>query len=271
MSTKPSHIQWLSKAKVSITTPDGKSVDVYEFNHQNDEAILSAWAKHFREHYCLESDIDYMRAGPGFTRGEYLVNLKFPTAKDGFGPATRSGDFGEILVADYLEYILDFWVPRTRYADKVIRNESKKGSDIIGFKFVAASENPGDILALFESKAQFSGTTCKPKLQEAVDGSVKDEMRRAETLNAIKQRLYEKSDLAAAEKVARFQDKTTRPYSELYGAAALFCESAYDETIIADTITANHPHIGNLTLLVIKGNDMMQLIHALYARAANEA
>jgi hypothetical protein len=119
-----------------------------------------------------------------------LNKIKFPDPQEPPGPSIRSGDFGEILIADFLEYILGFWVPRTRYSDKDIRNESSKGSDVIGFKFlVDGSESPEDILFIFEAKAQFSGNSPNPRLQEAIDDSRKDQRRKAESLNAIKQRL----------------------------------------------------------------------------------
>lgn len=51
-----------------------------------------------------------------------------------FGPATRVGDFSELLVADYIEYVLDYMVPRTRYDRKTNRNESTQGTDLIGYK-----------------------------------------------------------------------------------------------------------------------------------------
>jgi hypothetical protein len=127
--------------------------------HQKDEEVLSQWAKHFRNHYCLDDQIDDLRSGTGYSRADYLREIKFPDEKTAPGPSIRAGDFGEILVADYVEHILDFWVPRTRYIDKAVRNESTKGSDILGFRFMSDEEfSPRDVLAIFEVKAQFSGT-----------------------------------------------------------------------------------------------------------------
>jgi hypothetical protein len=56
-------------------------------------------------------------------------SLKFPDAHAAPGSSIRAGDFGEVLVADFVEYALNCRVPRTRYADTAIRNESTKGSD----------------------------------------------------------------------------------------------------------------------------------------------
>lgn len=226
--------------------------------------MLSVWAKHFRNHYCLDSEIDSYRKGYNCTRSEFLNNIKFPDSSVPPGPSIRAGDFGEILVADYLEYFLQFWVPRTRYGNKAIRNESTKGSDIIGFKFVGAEESPEDTLAIFESKTQFSGTKPKPRLRNAVDDSAKDQVRKAESLNAIKQRLYEKGSYGSATRIDRFQNPADRPHSEISGAVALFEDSIFDRNHISETTTGAHPNSENLVLLVVHGEQFMNLVHNLY-------
>ena len=266
------HLKWLTDTGERPITADGKVVEVWEFHHETDEAILSAWSKHFRNHYCLDTEIDYYRRGYNYSRSEYLNKIKFPDPHEPPGPSIRSGDFGEILVADFLEYILGFWVPRTRYRDKDIRNESSKGSDIIGFKLlVDGSASPDDILCVFEAKAQFSGNSPNPRLQEAVDDSKKDQRRKAESLNAIKQRLHEKSQDEQAILIERFQNPLDNPYIEYSGAAALFSTNLYDRDMIQNTNAADHPNAANMKLLVIRGEDLMQLVHELYKRAADEA
>ena len=66
------HTKWLVDTGERLKTADGKEVEVWEFHHENDEAVLSAWAKHFRNHYCFDSEIDYWRRGYKCSRGEYL-------------------------------------------------------------------------------------------------------------------------------------------------------------------------------------------------------
>jgi hypothetical protein len=46
-----------------------------------------------------------LRSGTGKTRQEYLKDLVFPDKTTKSGPTTMSGDFGEIVVSDYVEYI----------------------------------------------------------------------------------------------------------------------------------------------------------------------
>lgn len=262
-----SHIDWLVKVD-PITTSTGSTIDIYEFRHTNDEEILSKWAKHFRNHYCLDEQIDILRSGTEKSRADYLKEMKFPS-NDGFGPGTKSGDFTEILIADYLEFILSYWVPnRWKYSYKDIPNESKKGVDVIGISL--NKDNPlNDILAIYEVKSHFSEK--KNRLQDAVDDSINDNMKKGFTLNAIKQHYVEKENMQEAKKIERFQNINDNPYVEKFGAAVVVDSTLLDIEVIKQTNTSNHPNNQILSLIVITGSNMKKLIADLYERAANEA
>ncbi len=271
-SGQPPHVAWFANTGAKIQTQDGKAAVIWEFRHEPDDSVLSLWAKHFREHYCKDSEIDALRNGTGHSRSEYLTNLIFPDHKKPPGPSIRAGDFGEILVADYLEFLLKYWVPRTGYAVKAVRNESTKGSDVIGFKTSKKGESsPSDTLAIFEVKSQFTGSKSLAKLQEAVEGSAKDALRKAETLNAIKRRLIQSNRTKEAERVERFQNPPDHPYREVFGAVAVLTTPLYEDSEIKKTKTKHHPNFKGLELLVIRGESMMELVHLLYKKAALEA
>jgi len=255
-----------------LKTNDGQPVEVMELRHTKDGAILSEWARHFRNQYCADSQIDALRQGTKYSRSEYLREIKFPDEHARPGPSIRAGDFGEILVADYLEYCLGYTLPRWRYNDKSTRDESTRGTDVIGFKILDSGINdPNDALALFETKAQLTRSTPNRRLQDAVDGSAKDEVRKAESLNAIKQRFLDRNQFAEMKMVERFQNPEDFPYSEVYGAVALLSSAVYDVNAVCQTTTTSHPRAGDLTLLVIHGPDLMELVRELYRRAADEA
>ena len=58
--------------------------------------MLDEWAAHFREQYRYLDALDMEREGTGISREEFLRDYVFPgQAKP--GPATRVGDFCEIL------------------------------------------------------------------------------------------------------------------------------------------------------------------------------
>lgn len=275
-STVAAHLAWLKETGEVISTADGKKITVWELNcDDSDRDTWRAWAKHFREHYCLDAMIDLLKEGTPYaaSRADYLKSLVFPDEKAAPGPSIRAGDFAEILVADLIEGHFGAWVPRTRYKAKDIRNESSKGTDIIGIHVVNADGSPSikDRLFTIESKAQFSGQRAKARLQHAVDDSMKDEIRKAETLNAVKRRLLEEQRIDDAKIVQRFQDSFKSPYVEQTCAAALFCNSVYDPSQIAMTSCAQHNNAHQLILIIIRANTFMKLVHQLYERAANEA
>jgi len=269
------HLAWLRKAGVALATSDGRPVDVWELVvDTKDEVTMKAWAMHFREHYCYDSKIDELRSGTGLSRAEYLTQLVFPAGDTKLGPAVRSGDFAEILLSDVLEHQFKFWVPRTRYADKSARDESAKGTDVLGFRFTREdfAPSPQDILVVAESKAQMSGKKATPRLQVAVDDSAKDALRKGESLNAAKRRLLAEQRRQEALLIERFQDPNDRPYKMQSGAAAMFCSDVFDAASISSTTNCKeHPNAANLFLVVVHSKEFMKLVHALYERAANEA
>lgn len=282
MTETPEHIKWLVDTGERLKTADGKDVELWELQHQADDDVLSAWAKHFRNHYCLDTEIDFLRGRR--SRPDYLTNIKFPCKTSKLGPGIRAGDFGEILVSDYLQWILGYWVPRVRWASKVVRDESPKGSDVIGFRFHKkdGEASTKDVLFVFESKTKFSASGIN-RLQDAINDSAKDHIRIDESLNFIKQKFFEKNKIEQAQQIERFQSPVDKSYEETYGAAAIISDECFDAEELASADCHKipnsskskevfpHPNSDSLVLLVIKGHDMMDLVHELYRRAADEA
>lgn len=262
------HIQWLVNTGKVITLKCGRQAPVFRLAHDvHDQSIMSAWAKHFRNHYCADIQIDLLKA-PGQSRADYLLSMKFPSETTAPGPSIRAGDFAEILVADYLTYLHHYIVPRTRYDRKGVPNESTKGSDVLAFKQVDGSPSDDELL-VYEVKAKLSAGA-KSMLQEAINHSEKDHLRLAESLNGIKQRMIDRNELTSVVLINRFQDSVNQPYKLRFGAAAVCSDNAYDENILADADTTQHPYSQDLELLAIQGSELMALAHALYERAAYE-
>ncbi|MGI4736085.1 MAG: Hachiman antiphage defense system protein HamA [Janthinobacterium lividum] len=270
MSTTPQHIQWFADSGMPITTNDGRVVQVWEFKYVDDASIYSEWAKHFRNQYCSDDEIDDLRAGTGLSRSEYLKQLRFPARDTKLGPGIRAGDFAEILVSDYLQYTQGYWVPRTRYNNKTVRDESTKGSDIIGFKYKYGSDEVSeeDILVVFESKTQFSGDKPQSKLNEAIKDSAKDSIRLGESLNAIKQRLKIRGVREWAS-ISRFQNQEDNPFIEYYGAVVILSTNVFNGEDIKISTTEVHPQGNLLKMLVIHGINMMDLVHKVYDLACD--
>lgn len=269
---KMNYINWLKK-ETSLLSVDGKTIEVYSLNCDlNNDTIMSEWATHFRNQYCDDAEIDLLKP-KNQSRKDFLNQIKFPDPSNAPGPSIRSGDFGEIVISDFLEFLENYWVPRTRYNRKDIQNESSKGSDVLGFKFASThSFSADDELCIFEVKAGYSNTKDKyDRLQDAVIGSQKDEKRKAESLNAIKQRFIDLRQLNEANKIERFQDPEDNPCIQEYGAAALFDENNFLPTRIISVDCTEHSNNDILRLIVISVKEMKTLINNLYKRAADEA
>lgn len=253
----------LNKIK-NITTTEGESIEVFELSNNIDDIMLNEWAVQFRQNYCSDELLDSLIQGTGMTRKEYLLNNKFPDSSRGFGPGTRSGDFAELLISDYLEYTLGYFVPRERYKHKFNRNSSTQGTDVIGFKFLGDKPLANDEMITFEVKAQASGNTPHNRLQDAIDDSYKDAIRKGETLSALKQIYIEKGQTENVRKVQRFQNKPDNPYKEKYGAAAVHDTKTYSETLIKSVVLNKEKRC----LIVIKKDNLMDLINRLYEVAS---
>lgn len=256
------------KVEESLHTKDGKEISVLRLEVDNEETVLDEWATHFREQYRYLEDLDFERHGTGRTRQEQLRDYVFPSDSIRPGPSTRVGDFCEILVADYIEFVCNYYVPRIRYRDKFNRNTSPQGCDMLGFK-MGEKASAKDEAIVFEVKGT-SSPKGKPKgderLQEAIDHSGKDLVRYAESLNATKMRLYRMGKKEETKIIERFQNMTDRPYILKYGAVAVLTEEKF---IASDMINVTaEGHVGNVELIVIYTKDLKALIAGMYRRAA---
>lgn len=126
--------------------------------HPRRRGVPQRMGQKVRQTYCPDTDLDILREGTGKSHTEYLLELVFPDESVAPGPAVRAGDFAELLVSDFVEFMLGYWVPRGKYAEKGSRDESVKGVDIVGFKCPHAEQpKPSDEMLTFEAKAQLSG------------------------------------------------------------------------------------------------------------------
>ncbi|WP_409313426.1 Hachiman antiphage defense system protein HamA [Pseudomonas putida] len=264
------HLGWL-RSSGHFSTMCGCAVPVFDLNHDvTDQLTMSEWARHFRRHYCSDADLVFNKPS-NVSNYDYLVNIKFPSKHLRPGPSIRSGDFAEILVADYLQFLCKYEVPRTRWDRKIIANESSKGSDVVGFKWDGKNPAGNDQLLIYEIKALASENGRAQVLQSAVNDSAKDEIRIAETLNAMRQRLGDRQDLGGVMMVDRFQKYSDLPYLKKFGAAAVVSTSSFKLPNFSCTTLDKHPFKGDLEMIVIRGVSLIPLIDALYERGAHEA
>lgn len=262
-------IKWFSEEE-PLYAKENNKILVLNFQSQENEGILNEWAEHFRNNYRTLIDLEFDIEDTGKTREEYLVQDVFPDAKIQPGPATRVGDFCELLIADYIEYVRNYYVPRTRYCRKINRNMSSPGSDVLGFKIDEKSPKKDEVFVV-EVKGTAdpkSSTNGYKRLQDAIEGSNKDILRYAESLNAVKRRLRDVGDVDNAKLVGRFQNMADRPYVVKFGAAAVLTNSIYIAEEMIKATTINHGKSESLELIVVHTDDLKGLIDDLYRRAA---
>lgn len=250
----------LFKPTRQISTSDGNLVDVVEFDVANSEPLTPEWASHLREHYCLETELEGARSGTGKSRAEFIKEMILPTL-----PQVISSEFAEILVADFIEFLLGYQVPRVRYLLKMSPNALVQGVDIVCFK-----RNPNDSkldeLLTCEVKAALVASnpeTLKNAISDAVN---KDPFRVIDTMVALKRRYAIMGNIGGAQSVERFQNKTERPYVYVIAAAAVHSDATWDDTI-ASNLSCEILMQRRFKLLVIKGPDMMGLAYKLYEAA----
>ncbi|MGO1372420.1 MAG: Hachiman antiphage defense system protein HamA [Senegalia sp. (in: firmicutes)] len=260
------HNNWMEELENELCTQDGKQINLLELLHEDDDNILNSWAEHIRSHYCSLEEIDDARVPMGFTRQKYLKEIKIPDK-----PMIKSGEFAEILIADFLQFRLSYKIPRTRYDNKISKNDSPKGSDVIGFKIINKEKiSNKDELIICEVKAALSSKK-STTLEEAIKDSSKDfTIRKAESLHAIRQRLKEKGKEEEVSLVERFQNKVDRPYKEISGSAVVHSNHTWKDEVITDVTAEYHPNT-EIMIVAIKGEKLMDLVHELYRRVCDEA
>lgn len=260
MSPQPSHCTFFDESTENLATRDGDPVRIIEISHNQNQAILQEWALHLRRHYSSDADLAIEAHDMGISASDYLRDIKFPN-RSGLGPGTRAGDFCEILVADYLEYIMNCVVPRTRYDTKPTPNESTRGTDVIAFKLDSSGISSRDQLISCEVKGALA--SAHNGFQSAVNDSRKDIATRIPyAVNAMRQKLRIRGMAEELAIAVRFSDKVTRPYTEITGAAFV-CSTAYwEDEYITGSFTGGTN--SNAIYFAFRGFRLMDLVHQLY-------
>lgn len=237
--------------------------------------LIADWARSFRHKYISDEDLlegmeDIGENEPiDFLRGMvYPENKKF-----------QSGDFGEILVSEYLMYTENFWVPTLflRYSEKSNKEESTKGSDIIAIRFYQDSdhESDQDLLCIGEVKTGSTGTV-RGRLQDAINDSNKDSIdllsakRGSVGLNAVKLKIkhrepQENQDGNSYRKIARFENPIERPYQTQYVAAAVVDQKRLNQNTVKKVVTKESQHVDSLRMIAVGVLEIQKLIDALYS------
>lgn len=259
-----------------ISTHNGNLVQVYQFMSESlNEDNLTKWAVGLRNHYVQEKELKSLPNGTGLSEEEYIEQYIFPDPMDNLGAATMSGEFGEILVNDYINFVQKYYVSRTKYIGKPVRNNPLPGCDVIGYK----SENPNEgneddqlIVAEVKTRSSTNGSKedlCKKTVQDSIEHSRKDLKRLAESLNAEKRRLLNFERYEEANLVQRFQNKPECPYKTEYFAVAVLDSDLYSEKVIKNVLDEQATNESPTQLLIIHSKELKSFLRDLYRRASS--
>ena len=247
----------------TITSSNGDKVQIYRLNNEVlDEDSLNNWASGLRNNYVEENLLDSLVSGTGLTKKEFLEKNIFPDYQSKQGAATMSGEFGEILVYDYINFVLEYYITRTRYLEKVNPNMPISGSDVIGYKvdnINKPSKSDQLIVAEVKTRSNKSGNkniSCIEAVKEAIEHSTKDRIRIAESLNAEKRRLLNRSRIEEAKIVERFQNKTDNPFKVDFFAVVVLDNELYSEQVILDLVNSQHEIINFTKILIIYSKEL---------------
>ena len=236
----------------SIPYSSGKEIQVYKLNNELlADSILNSWASGLRNNYVEEILLEPLIKGTGLTKQEFLEKNIFPSHQNSIGASTMSGEFGEILVYDYINFTLKHYVTRTRYLEKVNPDMPVSGSDVIGYQ-VKNIDKPSktDHLIVAEVKTRSSKSGNKKSLCE-------------------KRRLFNRLRIEEAKIVERFQNKTDNPFIIDFFAVAVLDSDLYSDQVVLDVVNSQHENVKSTSILIIHSKELLLFLRDLYRRACS--
>lgn len=235
-------------------------------------AVIRDWAVHVRRHYVRDDELaeyceDEDRDTVTIVRDEFLPDKA----------STISGDFGEVLLSDILQFEEGYEVPRYKQVHRANKNMSDPGVDVLGYRISGSIPNPNDELVTVEVKTR---ATCeKDVLSKALMAAgadvQKDHARIAMTLRMYKKRSSHARDKRTKNEIDRFMKKSEKPYKHVLamavvvGAEDLRAESGYLQ------IARNSQNYGDEErkilrfetvdrVFVVHKGELMKLIRSIY-------
>lgn len=157
---KPNYKEWVIEEQ-GVIFNDGVPLNSYKITYDIlDEETLNQWALHIRKHYIRDKALEESIEDLPFSKEEYLKINKI-LQRGGQGSVARSTDITEILVADILQFLMNYEVPRIKQLNRSNKDLPDHCTDVIGFKFNESVDklSSKDILVAAKVKARLSSTS----------------------------------------------------------------------------------------------------------------
>jgi hypothetical protein len=221
MQINCSNIRDLPKPKYLTTTTQIQlhqsglncTIESFKLASEYDDTTLTEWALHIRRHYARDDQLASISTIQ--PTDQYLRELIIPDEE-----RTRTGDFGEILVADIIEHNKGYIVPRYKQFDRDDKNMSGQGVDIVAYKLkTPLTPQTDDELLLIEVKSSRAENRVAQSLRKAKQDYRRNLTRRALAVDNIRRRATMLNDLITANEIRRFQDQNAADFQETNGYA----------------------------------------------------
>lgn len=276
---QPEYLSILRQVAGDVVDDSGK-VFCYTIDHggEIEEAMLEDWALHLRRHYVRDDELKRYCDGEARDVATVLKEDYIPDR-----PTTRSGDFGEILLSDILQFVEGYEVPRYKQVKRADRNMSDPGVDVVAYRISDLnSSGPNDELVTIEVKAR--ATYKKGLLIDAIlaaeNSAQKDPARNAMTLRMYKKRSSDTGDTRTKNEMARLMTKSENPYRHVLAMAVVIgvddlqteyenmkelseseeCDAEMREKMRFETVEK---------VYIVHKGELMKLIHEIYGKCVS--
>ena len=263
---RPLYIDWLVEETGKVIK-NSIPLTCYKLNYSMDETVLDDWALHIRKNYIDDDQLIDDASENNMPVEQYLKEYVIPQKEDELGPTARSGDITEIIVADLLEFIFDYSVPRYKMKNRSGKTTSQQGTDVIAYKFYNSDKSPNekDELIATEVKGVLSSNTYVP-IKSAIVDSQKDDHRLARSIDYCRKRLRELGATEESNEVKRFLLKPDNNYKLSFAAAAVSSRETADDIIVLDVLGEDLEIRSGQKIFYIHGKKLMELAHNIYER-----
>ena len=258
--------QYLSNIKFvkDISDSNGNIVHCYYLTNSFDEKTLQEWAHRIRCEYVSDKTIERLTSD-GIDVDDFLNN-RIPKSDNNRGCVIISGDFSELLMTDFREFILKESAFRGKLQSKPTPNSPIQGCDILTYR-IDGTDASKDQLIITEAKSLISSTNYEVILKAASD-SEKDSTRIGETLAFLLDFFSNRGNEDDYKKILRFTKKGESTFVEEFEASGLTVCCCLEESNITNVLKQIKTTQKNIYF--VYGKDLKNLAYDLYRRALND-
>ena len=249
----------------SSETETGKLLDGEIWVSRLDAASFASIADQHRSIlitcYIDTKHLSSIAQANGQTESEILINILPDKAH------LRSGDFGEILSRS----ILQEWkecpqFPAQRWRNRSTKNDTVRGTDLIGYHLTSNQPNEDDLMVLCEVKTRENGGD-KEVVKKAYDDVLKDNATRlTHSLYLLQHVLLRDGMEEEARRLGRF----SKPYENPFRKRLIACIVHEDKNWTNDYLQIlpdQHNLPDELLVVVVRVEDLAKHIDEIYAGA----